>query len=211
MPNGIGRDGLPRPSGHFVVGNDDDGRLHLPRSCFQTRAGPNHARMTGPAASLPASPATWTATVVTTCSLAMPASCTLSGAWLGCPDAGRVYLVPGGLLPEGKRISSSSLDTDSRSIWQGFGLGGSLSAIGDLDRDGYDEIAFARQREGAPWAPGGLFVVRGSAELGMRRRQPRRSCGPKNRPTWSSAATRPSWARLRNRLRGTASCHGRRL
>ncbi len=78
------------------------------------------------------------------------------------PDAGRVYLVPGGSMPGSELI----LETQSRAIWQGFAIGGSLSAVGDLDRDGYDEIALARQREGAPWAPGGLFVIGGSAELG---------------------------------------------
>ena len=85
----------------------------------------------------------------------------------GFPDAGRVYLVPGGLAPpDGQASFALNLDTGSRRIWQDFALGASLSAVGDLDRDGYDEIAFAREHEGAPWASGGLFVVRGAAELG---------------------------------------------
>jgi len=54
------------------------------------------------------------------------------------------------------------LDSDSQAIWQDFSLGAALSAVGDLNHDGYDEIAFSRPLEGGEWADGGLFIVEGS-------------------------------------------------
>ena len=41
-----------------------------------------------------------------------------------------------------------NLNSDSQTIWQDFSLGGGLSAVGDLNHDGYDEIAFSRAIEG---------------------------------------------------------------
>ncbi len=59
----------------------------------------------------------------------------------GLPDAGRVYLVPGG------HGSPFDLNSGSQAIWEDFALGGSLAEIGDLNRDGFDEIAFGSTAE----------------------------------------------------------------
>jgi hypothetical protein len=79
----------------------------------------------------------------------------------GLPDIDRVYLMRGGNASE-----SISINADSRFVWQDFSLSGGISVLGDLNDDGYDEIAISRTREGAPWAPAGMFVLKGSAAFG---------------------------------------------
>ena len=59
-------------------------------------------------------------------------------------------------------VPQISLHQHSTAIWQDFSLGGGLSAVGDLNHDGFDEFAFSRPREGGTWAEGGLFVFNGS-------------------------------------------------
>lgn len=68
-----------------------------------------------------------------------------------------------GLAEQGPAID---LRHDSARIWQGFALGGPVSVVGDLNDDGFDEIAFARNVEGGTWATGSLFIVSGGVDLG---------------------------------------------
>jgi Ca2+-binding RTX toxin-like protein len=77
----------------------------------------------------------------------------------GQPNMGRVYLLSMALL-EGKL----DLAAASAAIWQDAAIGSALYAVGDLNNDGYAEIAFARSVEG----PAGgtladsVFVIAGT-------------------------------------------------
>ena len=57
------------------------------------------------------------------------------------------------------------LNTQSARIWQDYELGGDISVVGDINNDGFDEIAFSRKVEGGEWAEGSLFIVNGGIDL----------------------------------------------
>jgi Ca2+-binding RTX toxin-like protein len=80
---------------------------------------------------------------------------------LTVPNRGRVYLIPG--QPGGPSSSTLSLNDAASVMRDDYALGGSLSALGDLNGDGYADFAVGRTEENARYAPGGLFVFYGSA------------------------------------------------
>ena len=75
---------------------------------------------------------------------------------------GRTYVVPG-------RVAQGeiSLASDSSLIVQATQMGPRGSALGDLDGDGFDEIAVTRQREGNGELEGSAFVFYGGTESGQ--------------------------------------------
>ncbi len=90
------------------------------------------------------------------------------------PNLGRAYLLAGRAWVAGQPPidPTISLGTESELIIQDFSLGGSLSALGDLNSDGYDDFAVGSTREGLragqadTMREGGLFVFYGKADFG---------------------------------------------
>ena len=84
------------------------------------------------------------------------------------PNVGRAYLLTGRTAVSG----GLNLATGAELIVQDFSLGGSLSALGDLNRDGYDDFAIGSTAEGRRVGQddtsreGGLFVFLGKADFG---------------------------------------------
>ena len=76
-------------------------------------------------------------------------------------DAGRVYV----LISDPDLSSTARLDRDAGLMVEGAFLGGGLSALGDLNKDGYDDFGASRTREDAGNGLGGLLVFFGSGNL----------------------------------------------
>ena len=84
---------------------------------------------------------------------------------------GRVYVIPGrprSAVDETQAIlsggPSSVGETEpyaglANHVWQGFGLGSSVATVGDVNRDGYDDIAFTREFELT--TDGSVFIIGG--------------------------------------------------
>ena len=91
------------------------------------------------------------------------------GSELSGVNIGRGYLITGRIDGVGGFLS---LGTDSELIIQDYALGGSLAALGDLNRDGYDDFAIGSNREalretqGDTDREGGLFIFLGQADFG---------------------------------------------
>ncbi|MDV6029537.1 MAG: hypothetical protein F9B45_05405 [Phycisphaera sp. RhM] len=90
----------------------------------------------------------------------------LSGVNPNAPERaniGRVYLILGG-----KDLSGNvPLDQAASYIWEGEELGATLYDVGDLNFDGYDEIAFGRgieTRGNAADSNGAVFILAGSPD-----------------------------------------------
>ena len=90
------------------------------------------------------------------------------------PNLGRAYLLTGRAQVSGQPAIDTSIDlaTESELIIQDFSIGGSLSALGDLNGDGYGDFAVGSTREGLragqadTMREGGLFVFYGKADFG---------------------------------------------
>ncbi|HEY4634626.1 MAG TPA: hypothetical protein VIH00_11990, partial [Candidatus Limnocylindrales bacterium] len=94
------------------------------------------------------------------------------------PNVGRAYLVTGRSALSGPGDTAVAIDTqinlgtESELIIQDFSIGGSLSALGDLNRDGYDDFAVGstaearRVGQGDTSREGGLFVFFGQEDFG---------------------------------------------
>jgi len=84
------------------------------------------------------------------------------------PRLGRAYLVLGQASPPAT-ITLAEPDPDNpaadepAAMYQDFLLGGSAAALGDLNRDGYDDFAIGRDAEDDAIAVGSLLVFYGSA------------------------------------------------
>ncbi len=72
------------------------------------------------------------------------------------------FLVMGGTAGTGGIID---LVLDSEAIFTGTTLGDVVSALGDINNDGYDDFAVSRAREGTGGLSGGLFVYLGQPEF----------------------------------------------
>ena len=89
------------------------------------------------------------------------------GSAVSLPNVGRAYLVQGRTA-----TASVNIGTQSHLIIQDFSLGADLSALGDLNRDGYDDFAVSGSREGRrsgdadTTREGGLFVFFGQESFG---------------------------------------------
>ncbi|MFV2068932.1 MAG: hypothetical protein ACC645_18355, partial [Pirellulales bacterium] len=77
---------------------------------------------------------------------------------LPMPKYGRVYVVLGRPTPP-----ATITVADDNIVYQDFALGGSIAALGDLNRDGYDDFAIGRTEVDASYASGSLLVFYGSA------------------------------------------------
>ena len=90
----------------------------------------------------------------------------------GTPNIGRAYLLAGRNAYTGPLEPIIDLATGSDLIVQDFALGGSLSALGDLNGDGYDDFAIGSNREARRDQPSdfdreaGLYVFYGQADFG---------------------------------------------
>ena len=79
------------------------------------------------------------------------------------PPYGRVYVLYG--TPTG--TSPLSVNLDEHVVYQDFDLGAGLASLGDLNRDGYDDLAIIRGEETAQYAS--LEVFYGSDALTLRK------------------------------------------
>jgi len=83
------------------------------------------------------------------------------------PSIGRVYLITGRPGTSSTTVTLS----DTNTVAQDFSLGGSVSALGDINRDGYDDFAVSSTAEGRranaadKQREGGLFIFYGEAVL----------------------------------------------
>ncbi len=83
-----------------------------------------------------------------------------TGALVTRPEVGRAFLLFGRTsVPE-----SIELSAESDLIFQDLALGATVSALGDLNGDGYDELAIGRSREDGGNLAGGLFVFAGAPD-----------------------------------------------
>ncbi len=92
--------------------------------------------------------------------IAMPDYLKLSGTV--SPPTGRSFV----FLGTTSQSSLLELEVAADVVIEGTTIGGAVSRIGDLNRDGYDEFAIARQREASGELAGGLFVYQGDAQFG---------------------------------------------
>ena len=90
----------------------------------------------------------------------------------GIPNIGRAYLLAGRSPLSGPIDTYISLASESELMVQDFGLGGSISALGDLNGDGYDDFAIGSNREARRESSSdtdreaGLYVFYGQADFG---------------------------------------------
>lgn len=77
------------------------------------------------------------------------------------PASGRAYL----LLGRGGLVIDSTLNLTTNVLLASPSLGGPISALGDLNQDGYDDFALSRTREDGATAAGSLLIYRGSANF----------------------------------------------
>ena len=88
------------------------------------------------------------------------------------PKLGRAYLVlgrpdPAATTPVVITLAAvSPTGPVADALYEDFGLGGCVAALGDLNRDGYDDFAIGRQVEDASSAIGSVLVFYGSAAPG---------------------------------------------
>src|SRR5439155_6792020 len=81
------------------------------------------------------------------------------------PNVGRAYLVTGRSEAQGAIDRDIDLDQDSDLIIQDYSFAAGGFALGDLNHDGYDDVAIASAREARRATPadtareGGLFVI----------------------------------------------------
>lgn len=88
---------------------------------------------------------------------------TFAGVLASAAPFGRAYLILGRPVAAQQGVD---LGTQSQTIWQDFALAGGVSAIGDLNHDGYDDVAISRTREDSQSLAGALFVMFGSPAIG---------------------------------------------
>jgi ELWxxDGT repeat protein len=88
----------------------------------------------------------------------------------GFPNIGRAWLISG--RPGGAAPNSLQMAIDSELILQDFSFGGSVAALGDVNKDGYNDFAVGsiqesrREEQTNINREGGLFVFYGGADLG---------------------------------------------
>ncbi|MCR9294491.1 MAG: hypothetical protein NXI32_17370 [bacterium] len=78
------------------------------------------------------------------------------------PNIGRVYLILGGM--DTSVPIQASIDNLASYTWEGDELGAAVYEVGDLNRDGYAEIAFGRgiEARGNAQSNGSVFILGGS-------------------------------------------------
>ena len=94
---------------------------------------------------------------------AMPEYLAFTGALSSRPTIGRTYL----LLGTPTATSTIELTTDSAALFDGNALGATVSGVGDLNQDGFDEFAITRAKENNADFAGGAFVFAGRADFSI--------------------------------------------
>ena len=125
------------------------------------------------------------------------------------PLIGRAFLILGRV---GGPASLGLTETDAAAILEDVSLGAGVFALGDLNRDGYDDFAISRSREDLTGAQGGLLIFFGVADYD--------SGGWTNPDAFSasqlasrrrSSVGRPAIGRRRFRRQPGLECDGRGL